>query len=183
MTQAAPYDRAQWRFQSMNYVACPTEVVEAPVEFVWGLLTRPQGWGDFYDVRIVSVVPPGSAHVGQQVSAESGPALLHLTLSFRFTRVDHEKFELGFEARFPLGITVREDLGCVALGPARCRVNYHCDFGFPPGWRGALVRLILRGELRSGPVDSLLRLKRAAERKYANGTAAEAAKSQAMKSV
>jgi hypothetical protein len=154
---------------TVDYTACPTDVVEAPVEVVWSLLTHPEDWGRFYDLRIVSAAPSGSARVGQEISAEAGPAYMHLPLSFRFTKVNNDTFELGFEARFPLGIAVREDLNCVPLGPAQCRVSYHCNFGFPAGWRGAFVRFILRGQLGSGPADSLARLKRAAERNYADG--------------
>src|SRR5215468_6826307 len=38
------------------------------------------------------------------------------------------------------GITVREDLSCVPIGQDQCRVNYHCGFGYPAGWRGAVAR-------------------------------------------
>jgi hypothetical protein len=43
----------------MNHVSCPTSIVNAPVELVWQLLTSPEGWGDFYDVRITGVDPAG----------------------------------------------------------------------------------------------------------------------------
>ena len=69
----------------MNYVSCPTSIVNAPVELVWQLLTSPEGWGDFYNVRITAVDPAGTAVVGQTVFAESGPKFLHLKLQFRFT--------------------------------------------------------------------------------------------------
>jgi hypothetical protein len=58
--------------------ACPTAVVDAPIETVWNLLTNLAGWGDFYNVRVTSVEPPGTAVVGQQMRAESGPRWLHL---------------------------------------------------------------------------------------------------------
>jgi hypothetical protein len=147
--------------------SCPTCIVNAPVETVWTLLTRPEGWGDFYDVRIVSVEPPGPAMVGQTVIAESGPRLLRLKLRFRFNTIDAGNHELGIDVRLPFGVTVQEDLRCIPLGRDQCRVNYNCDFGFPVGWRGAVTRFLLRRELRSGPVDSLSRLRRAAERRHA----------------
>jgi Polyketide cyclase / dehydrase and lipid transport len=151
----------------MNYTSCPTRVVNAPVELVWALLTLPEGWGNFYDVRIIALDPAGPAVVGQTVFAESGPWLLHLKLQFRFTQIDALNYRLGFDARFPFGITVREDLSCVPLGQEQCRVNYHCGFGFPTGWRGAVVHSLIRRELDAGPADSLARLQREAERLYA----------------
>ena len=46
-----------------NYMACPTEIVEAPVGVVWKLLTNLSGWGSIFDFRVTSVEPPGP--VGQ----------------------------------------------------------------------------------------------------------------------
>lgn len=52
----------------MKYASCPTGIVNAPVEVVWTLLTHPEGWGDFYKVRITAADPAGPAVVGQTVS-------------------------------------------------------------------------------------------------------------------
>ncbi len=71
----------------MVHSSCPTSIVNAPVEIVWGLLMRPEKWGDFYDVRVTSVEPAGPAVVGQTVFAESGPRLLHWALELRFTKI------------------------------------------------------------------------------------------------
>jgi hypothetical protein len=152
---------------ALAHAACPTEVVDAPVDVVWDLLTQPARWGDFYDVRILSVEPAGRAVVGQIVRGESGPRLLHLGVSFEFRRIDRERGELAFDARLPLGVTVHEELDCRPMGSDRCRVNYHCNFAFAEGWRGRVARLMLRRELDEGPRDSLLRLKRAAEQRAA----------------
>ena len=151
----------------MNHVSCPTGFVSAPVELVWALLTHPAGWGNFYDVRITAVDPAGPAVVGQTVFAESGPQFLHLKLRFRFVEIDALNYRLGFDARLPFGVTVRENLNCVPLGQTQCRVNYNCNFGFPTGWRGAMVRFFLRRALDAGPADSLTRLQREAARLHA----------------
>jgi hypothetical protein len=64
-------------------------------------------------------------------------------------------------------------MDCLAVDVARCRVNYHCHFGFPAGWRGTVFRRVLSRGLTTGPADSLSRLKRAAEKKYAEQKQAE----------
>jgi hypothetical protein len=151
----------------VKYASCPTGVVNAPVEIVWTLLTHPEGWGDFYSVRITAADPAGPAVVGQTVFAESGPEFLHLKLQFRFTEIDALNYKLGFDVRFPFGVTVREDLSCVPLGQQRCRVNYNCGFDFPTGWRGAVTDFFIRRRLDTGPADSLARLQREAERLHA----------------
>jgi hypothetical protein len=160
----------------VNYTSCPTGIVNAPVEFVWTLLTHPEGWGDFYNVRIVAIDPAGPAVAGQTVFAEPGPRFLHFKLEFRFVRVDAVNYRLEFDARFPLGITVREDLTCVPLGPRQCRVNYSCGFGFPGGWRGAVLHFVIQKRLDTGPADSLARLQRHAELLYANASSRSSVK-------
>jgi hypothetical protein len=149
-----------------SQASCPTAVVNAPADVVWGLLTEPAGWGDFFDVRITRVQPTGPAAVGQRIYAESGPRLLHLKLEFEYLAINADHYRLILNVRLPFGITVREDLNCVPLQRNQCRVNYRCDFGFPKGWRGAVARLAMYRELDAGPVDSLSRLKRAAERRH-----------------
>ena len=151
----------------MKYASCPTGIVTAPVDVVCTLLTRPEEWGVFYDVRITAVDPAGTAIVGQTIFAESGPRLLHLRLRFRFSEVDATHHKLGLDVQMPFGLTVREDLTCAPVGLTQCRVSYHCGFGFPAGWRGAVMYFFLRRGLDSGPADSLTRLQREAERLYA----------------
>lgn len=151
----------------MKHVRCPTDVVNAPVELVWTLLTHPEGWGDFYDIRITAADPAGPAIVGQRIYAESGPRFLHLKLLFQFVEIDALNYQLAFHAQFPFDVSVRERMSCVPLGQQHCRVHYNCGFGFPTGRRGAMVYLLLRRKLDSGPADSLARLKRHAERLYA----------------
>jgi hypothetical protein len=148
------------------YASCPTAIINAPVEIVWSILTDPQGWSDFFDVRSVSVQPPGSAAVGQTISAASGPRVLRLKLKIRFAEVDPAKYFLGLDVQLPFGITVREELSCVRLDQDKCRVTYNCDFHFPAGWRGVVVQSLVRNRLDIGPVDSLSRLQGIAEQRY-----------------
>jgi hypothetical protein len=150
----------------LTHASCPSTVVSAPIEIVWALLTDPARWGDFFDVRITSVEPAGSAVIGQRFYGESGPRFLHIGLKFEYTEVKEAQHRLGLNVRLPFGITVREDLNCIPISSTRCRVNYHCNFGFAKGWRGAITRAIIRRNLDAGPVDSLSRLRRAAEERY-----------------
>ena len=158
--------KVQMQKNAITYSNCPTAIIDSPVEIVWTLLTRPEEWGKFYDLRVKSIEPAGAAAIGQTVVAESGPRLLHLALEIRFRKIDAVNYELGLDVKLPFGITVSEDLSCAPIGQDQCRVNYHCGFGFLAGWRGAVTRFLLRRELNSGPVDSLSRLQRAAEQRY-----------------
>ena len=151
---------------SASYASCPTAEVQAPVEVVWALLTEPASWGSFFDVRINRIDPSGPATVGQRIEGESGPRLLHLKLAFEFTGIDVEKRRLMLDVKLPFGITIQEDLRCTPIDVDKCRVDYRCNFGFPTGWRGVLARLLTLRERDAGPINSLSRLKLAAEQRY-----------------
>ena len=148
-------------------VVCPTAIVRAPIAVVWDLLTQPRGWGEFFDIRILDCDPSGSAVVGQRITAESGPAFLHLRLTFRFVEIDVAGHRLTLDIHLPFGMQVREELSCVPIDSITCRVNYHCNIGLPTGWRGLLAGVFLRREFERGPLDSLARLKPAAEARSA----------------
>jgi hypothetical protein len=62
---------------------------------------------------------------------------------------------------------LQEDLRCTPLDDIHCRVDYRCNFDFPRGWRGTLIRVLMKRRLDDGPKDSLSRLKRAVERRFA----------------
>ena len=146
------------------HASCPTAAVDAPIEVVWELLSHPEWWGGFYDIRILSVEPAGRAVVGQRIAAETGPSFLHLKVSVDFVRIDEERHNIQLRVGLPFGISVFEDLECCRIGANECRVNYHCNFSFPDGWRGKALKLLMRRELKDGPEESLTRLKDAAER-------------------
>lgn len=131
-------------------------MVSAPIEIVWSLLTDPSRRGDFFDVRIIRVAVLWGVR----------SALFAHRTEIRVHRSQRSTNKLGLNVQLPFGITVREDLDCIPLSNTRCRVNYHCNFGFAKGWRGAITRTIMRRKLDAGPVDSLSRLKRAAEQRY-----------------
>lgn len=150
----------------LAHLACPTAIVDAPVEVVWNLLLDTKSWGTFYDVTVLSVRPPGMAHPGQRLTGNPGPRFLPLRLEFDFTDVDSLNYHLGFDGRLPFGIKVREDMRVTPIDSNRCRVTYNCDFKLPNGLRGRLLWLFLRSGFDSGPADSLSRLKHEAERIY-----------------
>jgi hypothetical protein len=127
---------------------------------VWKLLTNIAGWGSFFDLRVISVEPPGPAAKGQRMLGETGPRWMHLGGSFEYTLIDETHYKLEMEVRLSLGLTVLEALDCVPLEGERCRVNYHCNFGFPSGWRGRLLRVLLRRRTGTSPLCARPKLDR-----------------------
>jgi hypothetical protein len=147
----------------MVYAVCPTDVVHAPIERVWSLLTDPAGWGDFWDARVLNVEPAGPATAGQRIQLSSGPWPARFRLTFTFIQVDPASHTLDLDIRLPFGVVNDERLVCSRIDDASCRVTYGCHFTLPAGWRGVLLRRLLSRGFETGPADSLARLKRAAE--------------------
>ena len=150
--------------KARTHLACPTAIVEAPIEMVWDLLLNTAEWGKFYDVRVLSVDPPGPATAGQRLIGNPGPSFSPLRLVFDFTEVDALHHILSFDGRLPFGIKVREKMMITPIDSARCRVNYNCDFELPTGLLGHIIWRLLGRGFDNGPIDSLSRLKREAER-------------------
>jgi len=123
--------------------------------------------GSVFDMRVTNVDPPGPAVAGQVVRGETGLPILHLKLTFRMIEIDPDRYRLRMDVNLPFGLTVYEDMGCTPLDDTHCRVDYRCDFEFPLSWRGTVMRLLLNRRPDSGPEDSLARLKRAAEHRFA----------------
>ena len=150
---------------------CPSDIVEAPLETVWALLTNARGWGDFFDAEVLSVEPDGPARAGQRMRLASGRWPFRFRLLFEFSAVDFERHNLRLEIRLPFGVVNHEALHVEPLSPTRCQVSYGCNFEFPAGWRGRLLWLALKRGFETGPADSLARLKRHAETMAANSPA------------
>jgi hypothetical protein len=151
---------------SRTHLACPTALVDAPVDVVWNLLADTAGWGRFYDLKILSVEPPGPVSTGQRLIGAPGTGLIPFRITFDFTHVDPSQHRLGFDGIFPFGIRVREDMTCARLDDTHCRINYNCDFTLPPGLRGQLLWAAFGRGFETGPAESLSRLKGEAESRF-----------------
>ena len=76
-------------------------------------------------MRVLRIEPTGSAIVGQRIYGESGPKFLHLGVTMELTEIDRARGLLGIKVELPLGVMVRENLLCGAVGEIQCRVTYN----------------------------------------------------------
>ncbi len=110
---------------AMSHQSCPTNVVDAPLELVWSLLTQPAGWGAFFDMRVTAVEPKGCAVAGQVIEGATGPWPINLRVRFRLTNVDAAEHQLGLDGDLPFGLKLREDIRLQRLDANRCRVSFN----------------------------------------------------------
>ncbi len=101
---------------------CPTDVVSAPVERVWTLLTS--DYTTWADARLVSREPEGAAVPGQRIHLTSSELGLMFHVHFTVERVDLSTHTLGLFVQLPFGMTMRDAIVCTPLGPDRTHVEY-----------------------------------------------------------
>jgi len=96
--------------------ACPTATIAAPIEIVWDLLTTPAAYGPLLGVRVISVVPPGAACVGQEVVVgRGGVGGRRWTMRLTIERVDSATGIFAFRAELPLGLRLQERISCATV--------------------------------------------------------------------
>jgi Polyketide cyclase / dehydrase and lipid transport len=107
----------------MGLYVCPADIVAAPAETVWSLLSDPASYGDWADAHIDDVAPPGMVRRGQVVRMTARALGIPLRVRFDIDRVDPVAHELAFRATFPLGIRMQEQITVRAVGEGS-RVQY-----------------------------------------------------------
>ena len=108
----------------MSLNLCPAAVVDAPVEFVWDLLSHLGRYGEWADGEVRQVEPEGPAVVGQTMTVTSRAFGRSWQVSFTVEVVKPEKHQLGMYVVLPLGIQMHEYVSCTPVTASSCRVQY-----------------------------------------------------------
>jgi hypothetical protein len=108
----------------MSLNVCPAAVVAAPVEVVWGALADPTRWGEWIDGRVVSVIPPGPAAVGQVIALGARELGREWHPVITVGLVDPAARQLGFRGTFPLGLELRQRMTCTPIDASSCHVQF-----------------------------------------------------------
>ena len=94
---------------------CPSAVVEAPIDRVWGLLTSPRGFDTWTDATLVSADPEGPVRPGQRLRLTTRAFGLTLPVTFDVLEVDPDRHLLHILVDLPLGLVNDETL-TLAMG-------------------------------------------------------------------
>ena len=103
---------------------CPADIVAAPVEDAWELLNQPSRYDEWWDARLVSIVPEGPATPGQIVHVTSSGLGKRWNVTFVIKLVNPARHQIQFDVTLPLGITDHVTITCSPVDAASCRVQY-----------------------------------------------------------
>jgi uncharacterized protein YndB with AHSA1/START domain len=104
---------------------CPSALVEAPIERVWDMLTRPDGLDTWADAILVSADPAGPARPGQRLRMTTTPALGRtFPVTIDVLEVDVERHRLRFRVDLPLGLVNDETVTITDAGDGRTLVRF-----------------------------------------------------------
>jgi Polyketide cyclase / dehydrase and lipid transport len=108
----------------MGLAVCPAVVVAAPVERVWALLADPARYDRWWDARTSRIVPEGPARPGQTLHARSAALGKEWDVTTVIEHVDESRHQIRLRTRLPFGIVVQNNIACVPLDGATCRVQF-----------------------------------------------------------
>ncbi len=108
----------------MSVFICPIANIEAPLERVWSFLSEPANYALWWDAQTREIIPAGSAHTGQRITAQTGALGKQWGVNILVEGVDEQKHQLHLQTRLPLGITVFNHITCTALNQAATQVTF-----------------------------------------------------------
>ncbi len=108
----------------MGLTVCPTAIVTAPVEVVWGNLVQWDHYPEWADVQPERLEPEGPATVGQTVYFAGKAFGRTLHFIFKVEEFNPERHQIGLHAFFPFGLQEKPYITCTPIDATTCRVQY-----------------------------------------------------------
>jgi hypothetical protein len=108
----------------MAVSVCPADQVHAPVEIVWELLLRPEGYGRFFDLTVERVEPDGPAAVGQKFAGWTRALCWRWRIDGEVLEVDAERHQIRFRTSLPLGVIGDNRIVCTPIDDRNCTLRF-----------------------------------------------------------
>ena len=99
----------------MPISVCPSDMVAAPVEIVWDVLTQPSRYDTWLDMHTTSIEPEGPAVAGQTIHAWTRAFGKKWDVSPSIVQVNAEKHQIVFDVKLPLGVMERSTITCTPI--------------------------------------------------------------------
>jgi uncharacterized protein YndB with AHSA1/START domain len=98
---------------------CPTDVILAPVERVWRLVTEPRELAHWSGTRLVEA-PTRAIRAGDQLVFRAGVFLI----TFDVVDLDAPR-QLTLDIALPFGVKNREQIQITPIDPRSCRTTFN----------------------------------------------------------
>jgi uncharacterized protein YndB with AHSA1/START domain len=98
---------------------CPTDVIVAPVERVWRLVTEPRELAHWSGTRLVEA-PTRAIRAGDQLVFRAGVFLI----TFDVVDLDAPR-QLTLDIALPFGVKNREQIQITPIDPRSCRTTFN----------------------------------------------------------
>ena len=109
----------------MPVSVCPMDVVAAPVEKVWAILTDSSQYSEWSDIREPTITPPGPTVPGQVMESKTSELGLTFRVRLVVREVNLEHHRVGFDVDLmPLGIHNAASITATPLDARTTRVAY-----------------------------------------------------------
>ncbi len=103
---------------------CPSAVVEAHLERVWELLTRPDGYELWTDATLVAAEPEGPAQAGQLLHFVTRALGWGFAVTIEVLEVDAGRRRLHLLVELPFGLVNDEVITLASAGDGRTLVRF-----------------------------------------------------------
>ncbi len=104
----------------MSITTCPTDIVGAPAERVWDLLTQPEKLAEWSGVKLING-PTRPLEIGDRLVLGPG---FGLRIIFEVLGMESPS-QLTVDVRLPFGVINHEVIQVSSVEPGRCRVTYN----------------------------------------------------------
>jgi uncharacterized protein YndB with AHSA1/START domain len=103
---------------------CPSAVIDAPVDRVWELVTRPEGFDLWTDATLVSAEPDGRASAGQELHLVTRALGWTFVVRISVREVDADRHRVGFLVALPFGVVNDQVMTMTEAGEGRTLVRF-----------------------------------------------------------
>ena len=108
----------------MAVSVCPADRVHASVETVWELLAHPGRYGEFLDLTVERIEPPGRAVAGQRFSGWSRAMCRRWRVAGEVIEVYAARHQIRFRTSLPFGIVGDNTISCAAIDGDNCMLRF-----------------------------------------------------------
>ena len=108
----------------MSVSVCPIAIINAPVNKVWSFLSEPANYALWWNAETRLIVTEGHAKPGQKIYAQTSELGRKWDVDLVVDKIDEARHQIDITTILPFGITVHNQITCIAVEHATCQVSF-----------------------------------------------------------